>query len=68
MHWVARMGRNNSDPCSGYIGHAGDTRTGQTRKKPKDLSVLEREERGIPFGPEPHFSIFQKYIPSFSTG
>ncbi len=27
-------------------GHAGDTRPGQTRKKPKDLSAREREDRG----------------------
>ena len=42
------MGRNNiSDPSSsGSSGHAGGTRPGQTRKKPTDLSVREREERG----------------------
>ena len=27
-------------------GHVGGTRSGQTRKKPEDLSVREREERG----------------------
>ncbi len=27
-------------------GHSGDTRPGQTRKKPKDLSAREREEGG----------------------
>ena len=32
--------------CNGSTGHSGDTRSGQTRKKPKDLSALEREERG----------------------
>ena len=40
------MGRRNSNPSSGSSGHTGDTRPGQTRKKPKDLSVREREERG----------------------
>ena len=30
----------------GSSGHAGGTRPGQTRKKPKDLSAREREERG----------------------
>ncbi len=38
-------GRNNSETSSGSSGHAGDTRPGQTRKKPKDLSAREREER-----------------------
>ena len=36
---------NNSKP-SGSSGHVGGTRPGQTRKKPKDLSAREREERG----------------------
>ena len=40
------MGRNNSEPSSGSSGHAGGTRPGQTRKKPKDLSAREREDRG----------------------
>jgi hypothetical protein len=40
------MGRNNSKSSSGSSGHAGDTRPGQTRKKPEDLSEREREERG----------------------
>ena len=40
------MGRNNSKPSIGSSGHAGGTRSGQVRKKPKDLSVREREERG----------------------
>jgi hypothetical protein len=31
---------------SGSSGHAGGTRPGQTRKKPKDLSAREGEERG----------------------
>jgi hypothetical protein len=38
--------RNNSESCSGSSGHAGGTRSGQTRKEPKDPSVREREERG----------------------
>ncbi len=39
------MGRNNGKSI-GSSGHAGGTRPGQTRKKPKDLSTHEREERG----------------------
>ena len=41
------MGRNNSKPSSGSSGHAGGMGPGQTRKKPKDLSAREREERPI---------------------
>ena len=41
------MGRNNSKTSNGSSGHAGGTRSGQTRKKPKDLSVREREELGL---------------------
>ena len=33
-------------------GHTGDTRSGQTGKKPKDLSVREREECGCGKGPK----------------
>ncbi len=40
------MDRTNSNPSNGSSGHAGDTTPGQTRKKPKDLSVREREECG----------------------
>jgi hypothetical protein len=39
-------GRNNSKPSSGSSGHTGGTSPGQTRKKPKDLSAREGEERG----------------------
>ena len=39
-------GRKNGKPSRGSSGHAGGTRPGQTRKKPKDLSAREREERG----------------------
>ena len=39
-------GRNNSKPSSGSSGHVGGTSPGQTRNKPKDLSVREGEERG----------------------
>ena len=39
-------GRNNSKTSSGSSGHAGGTRPGQTRKKPKNLSARDREERG----------------------
>ena len=42
------MGRNNSKTSRGSSGHTEDTRSGQTRKKPMDLSPREREdpERG----------------------
>jgi hypothetical protein len=43
---VKAAGRNNSKSSSRSTGHARGTRTGQTRKKPKDLSVREGEERG----------------------
>ncbi len=39
-------GRTNSKPNSGSSGHAGGTTPGQAHKKPKDLSVREREECG----------------------
>jgi hypothetical protein len=42
-HTLGCEGRNNSEPSSGSSGHTGGTRSGQTRKKPKDLSVRERE-------------------------
>ena len=45
-HTLGRVGRNNSKTSNGSSGHAGGTRSGQTRKKPKDLSVREREDRG----------------------
>ena len=37
--------RKNSKSSTGSCGHAGDPRPGQTRKKPKDLSSREREDR-----------------------
>ena len=40
------MGRKNGESSSGSSGHTGGTSPGQTHKKPKDLSVCEREERG----------------------
>jgi hypothetical protein len=40
------VGRNNIKSSTGSSGHTGGTRPGQTRKKPKDLSASEREERG----------------------
>ena len=48
VHCVARVeiNSNNSKTISGCSGHAGGTGPGQTRKKPMDLSVREREERG----------------------
>ena len=35
------VGRNNSKSSSGSSGHVRTTRPGQTRKKPKDLSVVK---------------------------
>ena len=40
------MGRNNCTRSSGTSGHTGGTKSGQTWKKPKDLSTREREECG----------------------
>jgi hypothetical protein len=34
----------HTKPSCGSSGHTGDTSPGQTRKKPKDLSVCECEE------------------------
>ncbi len=45
-HTLGCVGRNNMKPSSGSSGHAGGTRSDQTRKKPKDLSAREREECG----------------------
>ena len=45
-HTLGCVGRNNSKSRRGSIGHDRDTRPGQTRKKPKDLSPREREEGG----------------------
>ena len=45
-HTLGCTGRNNSKSSSGSSDHAEGTRSGQTRKKPKDLSTREREERG----------------------
>ena len=41
-HTLGCAGRNNSKSSIGSSGHVGGTRPGQTRKKPKDLSVRER--------------------------
>ena len=46
-HTLGGAGRNNSKPSNGSSGHVGDTRPGQTHNKPKDLSVCDREERGL---------------------
>jgi len=40
------LGRNNSESRNGSSGHVRGSRPGQTRKKSKDLSPREREERG----------------------
>ena len=45
-HTLGCAVRNNSKSSSGSSGHAGGTRSGQTCKKPKDLSAREGEERG----------------------
>ena len=39
-------GRKNGKTSSGSSGQSGGTSPGQTRKKPKDLSVRERDECG----------------------
>ena len=52
------MGRNNSKSGNGSSGHYGDTRPGQTWKKPKDLSVCEGEDRGCGRG-EVVYPVFQ---------
>ena len=36
---VGDTGRNSGKISSGCTGHAGGTKPGQTRRKPKDLSV-----------------------------
>ena len=40
------MGKKNGKSSNGSSGHVGDTRPGQTHKKPMDLNAREREERG----------------------
>jgi hypothetical protein len=45
-HTMGSSGRNNSKPSNGSSGHSGGRRPDQTHKKPKDLSVREREEGG----------------------
>ncbi len=45
-HTLGYVGRNDSNPSIGSSGHVLGTRPGQTRKKSKDLSPREREERG----------------------
>ncbi len=45
-HGLGCSSKNNSEHRSGCSGHTGVTGPGQTRKKPKDLSVRECEERG----------------------
>ena len=46
------------DTVSGSSGHTGGTRPGQTPKKPKDLSVCNREDRGCGKGG----SVYSVYI------
>ncbi len=46
LHTLCYAGRKNSKISIWSNGHTGDTRSGQTRKTPKDLSVHESEERG----------------------
>jgi hypothetical protein len=45
-HTLGWSGRNNSESRNGSSGHVRGSRPGQTRKKSKDLSPREREERG----------------------
>ena len=40
-------GRNNGKTSNGSSGHVRGTRSGHTRKKPKDLSTREREKDEI---------------------
>ena len=42
IHWVGRV--DHTVETSGRV--EGGTRSGRTRKKPKDLSACDREERG----------------------
>jgi hypothetical protein len=46
VHTLGYSGRNSSKTSTVSSGHVGDTRPGQTHKKPKDLSTREGEERG----------------------
>jgi hypothetical protein len=46
LGYTGCVGRNDSNPSRGSSGHPAGTRPGQTHKKPKDLSVREREEFG----------------------
>jgi len=39
------VGRKNSKSSIGSHGHPGDTRSGQTRKTPKNLGEHDREDR-----------------------
>jgi hypothetical protein len=43
---LGSVGRNNSKLSIGSSGHTGGTRSGQTWKKPEDLSTREGEECG----------------------
>ena len=45
-HTLGCVGRNKSKTSNGSSGHNEGTRPGQTRKKPKDLSVCDREDHG----------------------
>ena len=46
VHTLGYSGRNSSKTSTGSSGHVGDTRPGQTRKKPTDLSTREGDECG----------------------
>ena len=43
-HYSGCVGKTYSKPGSGHT--TGDRRSGQTHKKPKDLSPCDREDRG----------------------
>jgi hypothetical protein len=45
-HTLGSTGRKNSNPSIGSHDHVGGTRSGQTRKTPKDLSAHESEDHG----------------------
>ena len=53
-HTLGCAGRKNSKSSIGSHGHDGGTSPRQTRKKPKDLSARERENRGCGEGEGVH--------------
>jgi hypothetical protein len=45
-HTLGSVGKKIRKSSIGSHGHTGDTRPGQTRKTPKDLSTHESEDHG----------------------